>query len=357
MTYQDFREKIKNLQKYPGTVAIDRCPLVTPGFPGAFNMSFGEDPILKEFGKYQFFDHDAAFSTIQQVIRHNDVFGGVKIQPEKYLGLFEMADIFGLIMLKENVDFKDLQEKQVRATIKLLTDLGIQKSDIYPRYCSGGSVKKLTNGKYSFDFEIPEDVLTLNSLIETGIPKANIIRDYSRDTLLALNLASGNIAWGYRTEIEVKSNDRLVDVAAIELFLWDPLFNEGGQITGLKDISYTLALTVTGVERLYMVAHGLPDVREIDHIEKLYNFVKDEGDVDVEYLRTLHAIMADKEEFGFELGKHRRVYMNRMVRDINVPKEKIRNLLAMNVELQPWHPELQNGVESTMAYINLQRTR
>lgn len=351
VTYEELREKIRSLKKYPGTKQIARCPLVTPGFPGAFNMSFGEDPILKEFGKYQFFDHNAAFATIQEVIRHNDLFDGVKNHPEKYLGIFEMSDIFGLIMLKEKVDLVHLQRQQVQATITLLTDIGVELKDVYPKYCGGGTVEKLTKGKYSFDYYIPEDISTRDLLMSAGIPEANIQKDHTRDTLLALNLASGSIGWGYRTEIEVRVGDGLLlDVATIELFLWDPILNESGDIIGLQDITYTLALTVTGVERLYILANSLTDVRSIDHIKRLYelNGTHDSG---VEYLRVLHAILSDQEKFGFELGGHRRVYMNRMIRNITMTKEKTQELLKLNATLQPWYPELQDGIEATVRYI------
>ncbi len=351
MTYQEFREKIINLPKYPGCKTIERCPLVTPGFPGAFNMSFGEDPILKEFGKYQFFDHDAIFSTIQKVIRHNDVFDGVKTHPEKYLGVFEMADIFGLILLKEKIDFKDLQEKQVEATIKLLTSLGIKKENIYPKYCGGGSVEKLTAGKYNFKFKVPEDTITLKALLKNGIPSNNIKKDYTRDTLLALNLASGNIAWGYRTEIEIMIDGKLLDIATLEIFMWDPIIDDK-KIIGLKDITYTLALTVTGVERLYLATNNLSDVRDIEHIKKLYKLANEDS-VQVEYLRTLHSIFSDQEKYGLKFGKHRQVYINRMAREINFSSEMIKRLLELNSKLQPWYPELEKGITPTIKFLEM----
>ena len=74
----------------------------------------------------------------------------------------------------------------------------------------------------------------------------------------------------------------------------------------------------------------------------------------VEYLRTLHAILSDKEKYGFELGKHRRVYMNKMIHDITMPQDKILEIFTLNAELQSWHPELQKGIEPTIDYINLE---
>lgn len=351
MEYSDFRQKIIELERYEGCVKIDRCPLINPGFPGSFNMSFGEDAILKEYGRYQFFDHNYIFSTIQQVIRHNDLFDGVKTNPEKYLGIFEMADIYGLIMLKEKINLEELQIKQVEKTINLLTEIGIKKEDIFPKYCGGGSVRKLTNGKYAFDKIIPEDIVTLNALVSMGIPKENICKDYTRDTLLALHMASGNIAWGYRVEVEVKTKMGLLDIATIELFLWDPVLNDKKEIVDIQDITYTLALTVTGVERLYVVASNLVDVRDIPHIKNLYDLVSSKN-IGVEYLRALHAIISDQIKFNFELGKHRKVYMNRMAREINLSERNVLEILNKNAEYQIWHPELRDGIKTTFEYIS-----
>lgn len=351
MEYQELRKKLKHLKKYPGCKLIPRCPLVNPGFPGTFNISFGEDPILKEFGKYQFFDHDAVFSTIQKVIRHNDILSGLKENPERYLGIFEMSDVFGLILLKQKANFKELSKKQAESVINLLTSLGIKKEDIFPKYCGGGKIEKLTDGKYKFDKEIPEDIFTLKALLDLGIPKENMRKDYTRDTLLALNLVSGNIAWGYRTEIEVKTGkNEFLDVATIELFMWDPVFNSKNEIIDLQDITYTLALTVTGVERLFMVANSIKDVREIPHIKRLYDRFEKKS-IEVEYLRTLHAIYSDKKKYKFETGKHRRVIINRMIREVKMPEQKMRELLELNSNLQPWFPELKDGVKLTIKAI------
>ena len=262
-----------------------------------------------------------------------------------------MSDVFGLILLKQKFNFKELQKKQAESIIKLLVNLGIKKESIFPKYCGGGKVEKLTHGKYKFDFQIPEDKFTLNALLDLGIPKENIRKDYTRDTLLALNLASGNIAWGYRTEIEIKTDkNKFLDVATIELFMWDTILDYKNEIINLKDITYTLVLTVTGVERLFLAANGIKDIREIPHIKKLYdNFGK--KSIEIEYLRTLHAIYSDKKKDNFEMGKHRRVIVNRMIREVKISEQKMRELLKLNSDLQPWFPELKNGIDLAISSI------
>lgn len=351
MTYQDLRKKLKNFKKYPNCKSIERSPLVNPGFHGTFNMSFSEDFLLKEFGGYQYYDHDAVFSMIQKCIRHNDLFNELKRKPEEYLGIFEMSDVFGMIALEDTVDFKKLQFQQVKSIIDLLTDLGIDKKDIYPKYCGGGDVEKLTKGKYTFDKVIPEDNLTLDPLIELGIPEKNIKKDHTRNTFLALNLSSGSAPWGYRCEVEVKNNqNKLLDVATIELFLWDPVFNNQNKIVDLKDISYTAALTVTGVERLFTAANKLKDIREIEHIKKLYEASEGKS-LGVEYLRTIHQIYSDQKKYDFEISRHKKYIVNKMIRYIEMSEDKIEKLLKLNADLQPWSPELQQGIKKTIEVI------
>ena len=69
---QHCRERIQNWPKHSEIVKVERAPIITPGFPGTFNLSFTEDPWLKEYGKFVDFDHDYHFSTIQSCIRPND---------------------------------------------------------------------------------------------------------------------------------------------------------------------------------------------------------------------------------------------------------------------------------------------
>lgn len=351
MNYKDLRKKLKNLEKYPNCEIVPRSPLVHEGFLGTFNISFGEDLMLKEFGGYQFFNHDAVFSTIQKCIRHNDIYKDLKKYPDKYLGIFEMADIFGLICLQEKVNLKELQTKQVKSVINLLIDLGVDKGDIFPKYCGGGTVKELTKGKYTFDKKIPKDKISFDTFIDLGIPEENIKEDYTRDTFLALNFESGRIAWGYRCEIDIRIKpDTFLDVATTEHFMWDPVFNENNKIIGLKDITYTLALTVTGVERLYMAANNINDVREIPHIKKLYEYFGDKS-LEIEYLRTTHQIYSDKEKYDFEISKHKKYIINRMIRHVNISEKNMRELLKLNSELQTWSPELKFGIEPTIKVI------
>lgn len=42
MKYSDLRQRVLEHPKYEGCVSVERAPLITPGFPGTFNLSFTE---------------------------------------------------------------------------------------------------------------------------------------------------------------------------------------------------------------------------------------------------------------------------------------------------------------------------
>ena len=63
-------------------------------------------------------------------------------------------------------NLKELSKKQAESIINLFTSLGIKIEDIFPKYCGGGKIKKLTDGRYKFDQTIPEDTFILNELLE-----------------------------------------------------------------------------------------------------------------------------------------------------------------------------------------------
>jgi hypothetical protein len=136
--YQHLRETIKNWNKFPSCIPTPRSPIINKGYPGTFNLSFGEGPMMNEYGGYQSFDHDFCYSTIQVVIRPNDIFECLIGSPNRYLGVFEMADIHGQINLKEKINLAKVEREQTLSLVSLLNSLGIESSRIYPKYCAGG---------------------------------------------------------------------------------------------------------------------------------------------------------------------------------------------------------------------------
>lgn len=384
--YADLRKKVQNMEKFTGCVKIDKPPVINNGFPGQFNLSFTEQPWLDEYGKYIDFDHNYIFSTIPSCIRYSDLYDERTKQSNltgnnawKYLGVFEMADLAGMASLKgTEKDVYSMQLKQAKNLIDLLTEFGIDKNRIFPTYQPAMKLSdvpiKTQNSKYSFEFNIPEDKLGKKVFLELGIPEENITPDYSGAPLLQLNLSKRcergimrvPSPWGYRNEINFNlgtlANPQFLDIGTLERFAYKPLF-DNEKIISLSEIDDTVSIGGVGLERLCMAVNGLDRVQDVDFIKPLYSAMpKIDNQIMVgEYLRAVHRICADlpvaKEKYGFDLKEHKqtRLKFNKMVHEIiksNLDKNQLRNLLYINSDNQPWHPELKDAVDSTMNYLN-----
>lgn len=381
--YSELRKKFTKWPKYSGCRTVQRAPLMTPGFPGSFNMSSTEHHWLKEYGGYVDWNHDYVFSTVQSCIRLNDFELLDTPAGWNYLGVFEMADLSGEIALARVGDYRDLYYWQMRELVRFLGELGIAANRIHPSYCTGGRVEDLTAGKYRFDYAIPEDVLSRDAFVAAGVPGKNLIPEATRDTLLSLHLHRPS-PWGYRNEIYVETEREgktvLVDVATSEYFLWRPLFSGGedaARIVGLET-SRNGALGIgCGVERLCMVANNLGRVHEVDYLRPFYEqwqLITGTGASGRDFLageslRALHRIHADM-EFHPEaqvkhdsdgrrwLGGRRRKKASVLRRNIpmSVGCHDLERLLAEHSRTQPWHEHLPDAIEPTIRGIEAYRS-
>jgi len=367
MKYSELREKVRKHLKYPRCVELERSPLINPGFPGTFNLSLTEDFWLKEYGRFVDFDHDFIFSTVQSCIRPQDIDLLRTEHSWKYLGVFEMADLTGTINLAKKPDYSKLQKWQIKELIKFLEQIGISKERIHPSYCIGGKVKELTKGKYNFDFEIPEDRISKEAFLEAGVPEENLIQDRSRDTLLSLHIHRPT-GWGYRNEVNVnvgeKENPVLVDVATLQYLLWKPKFNGieiAKNICGLEEATDGVLVSGLGLERLCMVVNDLPSVRDVDYISPVYeayNIIDEsEDELIIESLRALHRVYSDITKFDITSSRHQKIKIRKILQ--NIPKElteeQLKELLKVHSETQPWHSNLEDGIEPTIERIKVYR--
>lgn len=376
MSYEKLREFLLNSEKYPGCKRYKRAPLIHKGFPGTFNLSFTEYDMIREFGGYSNFTRDQIFSTIQSCVRPQDILENIKQGKElwRYLGVFEMSDIAGQITISKKGQLKEVHTWQLNKLIELLVKLGLKKERIYPSYCKGGDVAKITKGKYTFNFIVPEDTLTKEGFIKAGIPKENLIPDKTRDTLLSLHINMPT-PWGYRNEINynigTKQNPKLLDIATLEQFLWLPTYSSRKQtaknINGLKEFKHTMSIGGIGVERLCMVVNGLKKIQNVDYLKKFYNLFRklypslteEQRIKSGEVIRALHRIFADVKKFNLNVKRQQNKKIKYFLQVLNknlsegFDEKKLKQLLELHSKVQPWHKSLSKGVTPTIERIKV----
>lgn len=369
MDYKTLREKVQNHPKYPGCVNVERAPLIHSGFPGTFNLSFTEYDWLREYGRYIDFDHNFIFSTVQSCIRPDDLPLLSTEDSWKYLGVFEIGDLTGAISLSKRPDYEKLQRWQISSLIHFLKNIGISPNKIHPSYCAGGTVKELTENKYTFDFFIPEDKISRAAFLENDVPEKNLIPDKTRDTFLSLHLHRPS-PWGYRTEINANigscGSEELLDIATTEYIPWRPIYQgeerRGKNIISLEESKSCFAISAVGLERLCMAINGLPSVRDVDYIAEVYDAYGDidesEGELVIESLRALHRIYSDVKKYECKISRHHNGRIKDMLRTLPLDKlddKRLEVFFQLHAQAQPWHPELKEGIEPTLKRIEIYR--
>ncbi|MBN2517896.1 MAG: hypothetical protein JXB14_03545 [Candidatus Altiarchaeota archaeon] len=361
--YADFRKMVEGLPRYPHTEVLQRSPLFHRGFHGTFNSSFIEYHELSRLGGY--FNHtkkDFLFSTIQSCIRFQD-FPQLKTDASwMYLGAFEMGDVHGCLHFKKRPDYESMQRLQISRLFDLFKKLKIDLGRVHPTYQGGGSVREISRGKYNFDFQVPEDLLSKRLFLEMGVPEENLMPDQTRDTFLSLHIHRP-MPWGYRNEILIscgeKKRPRMLDCATLEYTLWEPLYSgrpTSHNVSGLKNMKDGFSVALIGLERLCMVANGLERVQDVDYIKPVYDYFEGiTGRRDwlaVESLRALHRIYADVENYkiGGQLGRSRMDKVKKLignVMDSDITLRELEELLYINNTIQPWH-DLLDGITPLM---------
>jgi len=127
-----------------------------------------------------------------------------------------------------------------------------------------------------------------------------------------------------------------------------------------------LHLSVVGVERLAMIVNGFDKIQEVDYLKKYFEkaftifseFDEEEIIIIGELIRVLHRIFSDVKHFQLKLNRRQRQYKNKMIIALidklrgKFDPERIKSLLEIHTEVQPWHPELKESIEETLIEIS-----
>lgn len=132
---------------------------------------------------------------------------------------------------------------------------------------------------------------------------------------------------------------------------------EGGRITGIKPLPFSLRETAFGLERLLAAGQGTANLYELPHINPLVKAAEEGISNPVnamafaDALRVVHYVMVDTGGYdglrGHNLRAHRQE-VNRFMRIVEpgmaeFGKGWLGDLLKLNADLQPWYPQLQQG--------------
>lgn len=369
MKNKELRKILANLPRYPGTKKYKNYSVVNEGFPGKFNLSFTEPEMLDEFNSYLNIEHDLIYSKIQPCIRNIDFEKLLKDKKDTtHLALFDLSDIHGQMILSSNERIEEKLRFAIEHIWNFLTKvMGFGKEQIYITSFAGGNVKQVTQGKYDFEKQLPKEELALRIWKEVGLlPNNN--KYTNRETFLTLNLQRPT-PWGYRNEIFVKINEKLLDVATLEYLIFEPKFNNG-KIVDITPAKFLLIVSGVGIERILMAKNNLKRIVECDHIFPIYEKIlslsnkKDEHKslIITESLRAIHRVFTDSKGYS-NLSRMRKNLIKKYLfalrnnlRELGIPKEKILELISLDSKLQDYYPELKKmekqTYEDTIKYIN-----
>ncbi len=367
--YRELREKVDENARKVGLEIVPPSSTISWLYPGQFAYCLNEEFIWDRYGGFVDSLPRIHFHKIQPVIRWDDFvkyFQEVKKDKAKedscHLGHFDMSTITG----GHIIDGEKTNEYESRAFTGLfdflINECGLERRKFIVTYFSGARLSEIGVGKngyrkYKFDVEFAPDTRAKKLFSEVGISPSQMKVDPSRDCFLIPNWICGEVApWGYRNEINYETEQGLVDIATIERLSLFPL-RQNDEIVGVRPWEKSFVISGTGLERLAMVSEGLKKIQDVENVKPIYEACEkhENGINTAESLRIFHRIVADSrgdlsDRRGH--GKNRnRKYRKLMGNAYTLDLPEIQELLQINAEAQPWHPELAEAVDYAVSEI------
>jgi len=361
MTYKDFLATIDGYYQKIGLEKWPAAPSFHDGFPGNFNLSLSEYEFLNQNEDFFNLKKDMVYVKNQPCIRHNDFshIDNPNGDSYRYLLRFTMAPVGGIVW-KKDISLKEKETKKAIFNLLnfLTNECNLDKNKIYIQYLKSDKIKVLTEGKYDFNCQIPNDP-NLKYYLDFGIPKNNFIPISNRDGLLALNVYGRPTPWGYRNEIFYDYNGKLLDIATFDSLVFQPILDQQNKIINLKLYPYTLVVGAIGVERLLMILNGFKDINDIDLINEPAVVLRPYTDPRsakqlVQTLRAIQLIIADGGWYK-NLGKRRREkmrdfykFIQKITENNKIPVEVLGKVLVQVADLEPNLPQLEKAIDDTI---------
>ncbi len=367
MKVQEIKNIVKNINKYPGTSNINAASVCNDAYPSCFNLSMSEAEMYEMWGQYLSYDKDMIYSKIQPCIRHQDwkIICNDSKNRYRYLSLFNMSDVGGIIVQKNNNEHIKATKYSIDAMIILLNKFGLDISKIKVAYFEKSNISDATDNKYQLNKNFPTDPIVKYWKDKHGFKDNQFIPNSDRDTMLALSIFGLPTPWGYRNEIFYKHKGKLLDIGTIEHLMYSPVFNDSGETIDIEEFKHSVVISGVGIERLSMVINDLNNVWEVDTIAPLIDKAKlffhlplNKSIILIEALRTIHQIISDGGRYE-SMNKRRKEYFRMFFKPIyEVIKQddksfkKIRELLYLNSNLNPENKNLLNCIGIVVKELN-----
>jgi hypothetical protein len=371
MKLNQLRNEISNLHLRQGLEIISRSPVVTWSFPGQFCYCINEEFVWERFGTMINLSEEIHFNKTQTAFRWDDFtkyFLGVSSQPaiqsKMHLGVFDLATIpAGHIVGSEHA--KEYSKMAYEGLFDFLFKvLGFKKENFVVSYFAGKNLSVVGRNQFgkeffNFDYYFPEDKDSVNFLFTLGLKKNQLVPDSSRDCFLIPHWACGEIApWGYRHEVNYKTEQGLVDIGTIERLAFEPMV-ENGKFLGVRPWSKSFIISGIGLERAVMVSEGLSSIQDVENIKSLYSYANKYSNPKLicETLRAYHRIftdtngeMRDKRSPGKAFDRRQKYNKLRNIL-YKLPINEVSEMCKINAEINPWYDELERSIEGAVAEI------
>jgi len=365
MTNQELRKILHDFPKYPDCKHIKPASVCNSGFPSSFNLSFGEPEMHEQFKQYLDYSHDLIYSKIQPCIRHQDweIILNDKQNRYRYLSLFDMADVGGLIIKTDPGKQDEITKFSIDSMMLFFNKIGLDKNKIKIAYFVETPIEQATNGKYKINKVFPTDPMIGYWKEKYSLKDEQLIPNQNRDTMLALNVFGLPTPWGYRNEVFYEHDNKLWDIGTMEYLPYRPVFDQNGEIIDIEKQKHSFAISAIGVERVLTILNNFKNVWEIDTIKPLIDLVsqfsEEKNDINAmivaQSLRVLHKINSEIESYS-SLNSRRKEYIRGFYRSYfeHIKKLKIKDsgkmlkeLLLLNSNLNSFDLELKNSIDKT----------
>ena len=348
---------------------VEPVRMLNHGYLHTFNASF-DGLFLREQGSDSLLvaNHPMNFGTIQSCIRTED-----KLSAKTSLLHLALFEISGLSVLDfSRATAEQMAEQTVKEFLIFWTDyLNFAKADLRIYFFGGGTFAEATGGRVRSGQYVAPDTFSAQIWQRHGLSSQQLIPEYSNETFL---LHIGNPLRehhsGYRNDIFMERDGLHFEIGTLNFVSHQSLLR-GTEIIGIKPLPFRLREIAIGQERVLAAAAGISNLYQLPYIKPLVDAalarIGDERSAltYVDALRVLHYFFSDGwtyENLRGRIYREHRHELNKFVEILfdlghGLSRQRTIEMMELNSELQPWHPELRQGIQNTLEQLDVYKSR